>query len=193
MLRAGARVDAANSHGLTALFQAACLGHVEMIDALVSAGAAVDLGLTKTLKNGALPGLTPLMYAAMFGHPTACARLLAAGANVHARVPGLGMTAIHFAAMGGKGYGAAESAVPALVAHGADVEARLSIFPMVVSVTPLMVAAYLGNAAEVEALLACGARAGERSGRGLLVWNLTALEVARKFDREAAVAVLEDA
>ena len=193
LLRAGARVDAANSHGFTALGWAACFGDVEMINALVSAGAPVNLGLTRVNKSGGMPGMTPLMMAAMFGHPTACARLLAAGANVHARVPGLGATAIHFAATGGKGYGAAESAVPALVAHGADVEARFSLFPVFVNLTPLMTAAFLGNAAEAEALLACGARAGERSGRGLLGWNLTALETARKFDREAAVAVLEDA
>jgi ankyrin repeat protein len=57
--------------------------------------------------------------------------------------------------------------------------------------TPLHVAAFFNNAAEIEALLACDADP-RRRGR-LLLKRYTPLEFARKLGCEAAAAALEAA
>ena len=163
-----------------------------MLRLLLAHGADVDRATTQTLKSGGPPGITPLMIAALFGHAATCTRLVAARANVHAltRFP-VRMTTIHFAALQGRGCGAPTSAVPALVAAGANVNARGSIFPVMADETPLHIAAFLNNAAEIEALLACGADPHHRMR--LLLKRYTALEYARKFGCEAAAAALEAA
>eukprot|EP00966_Prymnesium_polylepis_P225494 5216294-Prymnesium_polylepis.1 len=69
------------------------------------------------------------MLAAFDGHAAMCARLLAARADVRARsrMPVM-LEPIHFAAAQGRGYGAAESTFPVLVAGGADVNAAVGVF-----------------------------------------------------------------
>ena len=134
-----------------------------------------------------------MMGAAIYGHAATCTRLVAARVNVHAltRFP-LRLAAIHFAALQGRGCGAPTSAVPALVAAGANVDdARCSVFPAMADGTPLHVAAFYNNAAEVEALLACSAD--PRRRMRFLLKRYTPLELARKLGCEAAAAALEAA
>jgi ankyrin repeat protein len=190
LLDAAADVDGRHSHGWTALFIAACFGDLATIEVLLAHGADVDRGRTRALKSGAPAGHTPLMVAAIFGHAATCTRLVAARANVHARTRfPTRWAAIHFAALQGHGCGAPKSAVPALIAAGADVNARISVLLVIAGLTPLHVAALVNNAAEVEALLACGADPRRRAR--LLCTRYTALEGARKLGNEAAAAALE--
>ena len=131
------------------------------------------------------------MLAAFLGHPDACRLLLAAGADVDAR-DAYGMTALHWAALAGKGSGASESAAPVLLEAGADVnDSGVNIFPLFASFTPLMTAAFLNNAAELEVLLALRADPSRR-GR-VLTLRGTALDIAKAHRRAAARALLEDA
>jgi hypothetical protein len=93
--------------------------------------------------------------------------------------------------MMGRGSGAPTSAVPTLVAAGANVDdARAMFFPAVADATPLHMAAFFNNAAEIEALLACGADPCRRMR--FLIKRYTALEYARKQGCEAAAVALKE-
>jgi ankyrin repeat protein len=74
LLLAGARVDAANKQGETALHKAAREGHAPVVTALLQAGARVDAADKD--------GVTALHEAAANGHAPVVAALLQAGARV---------------------------------------------------------------------------------------------------------------
>lgn len=76
-LDAGAKPDAADRYGITALLRAAGRGDLETLELLLARGAAVDKSSDQ--------GNTPLMLAAARGHPDAVSRLLEAGADPQAR------------------------------------------------------------------------------------------------------------
>jgi len=69
----GAKVDASDRNGLTALMAAASMGLAENVRALISAGANVNARDEK--------GATPLIWAAISGHPQVVEILLAHGAD----------------------------------------------------------------------------------------------------------------
>lgn len=73
LLAAGAKPDASDADGATALHWAADAGTVAAVRALLAGGAAVDA------VDG--DGATPLMYAALRGHADAATALLDAGAD----------------------------------------------------------------------------------------------------------------
>jgi ankyrin repeat protein len=77
LLKAGARVDGANSFGVTPLMRAAWQGHTAAIDALVAAGADVH--------RASNTGNTALHVASMSGHLDAAHVLLEAGARTDVR------------------------------------------------------------------------------------------------------------
>ena len=155
LLKQGAKVDAAEGDGTTALLWASYRDDLESADLLILAGAAVnaanDLGATplwaasqngsaamvrKLLKAGANPNLallageTPLMVASRAGSADVVGQLLAAGAHPNAR-GSRGQTALMWAV--------AEKhpeAVKVLLAGGADVQARSSTYNEVMAVSP---------------------------------------------------------
>jgi uncharacterized protein len=77
LLKAGARVDGANSYGMTPLMSAAWKGRTATIDALVAAGADVN--------RGDKDGDTALHLASKWGELDAARVLLEAGAKADVR------------------------------------------------------------------------------------------------------------
>lgn len=93
-----------------ALALAAELGHTEIVEALIAAGAEVNQGDSE--------GWTPLMAAAGGGHTAIVEKLLAAGANVNAQTV-FGLTPLMAAAAKGQ-----TATVKQLIAAGADLNAK---------------------------------------------------------------------
>jgi uncharacterized protein len=135
-------VNEPQGDGTTALLWAAYNDDAEMADALIRAGAKLQL-LTRT---GAL---TPLMVAASNGSAAVVQTLLAAGADPNLRATD-GSTALMTAA----GSGSVE-AVKALLDHGADVNAQETAR----GETALMFAAAANRAPVVSLLIKRGANA----------------------------------
>ncbi|HLI84048.1 MAG TPA: ankyrin repeat domain-containing protein [Bryobacteraceae bacterium] len=114
LLRAGAKVDAANRYGVTPLYLACVNGSAPMIERLLQAGAGPNAVWTE--------GETPLMTVARTGSVAAARVLLAHGAKVNASEPVHGQTPLMWAA--GESH---PDMVRELIAHGADVNARSAI------------------------------------------------------------------
>ena len=113
LLAKGAKVNAADKAGTTALMDAARLGYADTARLLIQHGAKVNAAA-----KGSLAGITALMFAAMYGH-TATVRLLTQhGANVNAATRD-GITALMLAAMDGH-----TDTARLLIAHGAKVNAK---------------------------------------------------------------------
>ena len=100
-------IDAQNQHGSTALQWAAFHGNLEMVDALVSSGADIDLGNKL--------GYTPLMLSVMKKHEGVAIYLIRARADVNAKTLDVQSTALHYASWHG-----AYDVVEALIEYGAD-------------------------------------------------------------------------
>jgi ankyrin repeat protein len=114
LIRAGAKVSAANRYGITPLALAAINGNAPMIETLLKAGADPNT----TLREGD----TVLMRAARTGRPAAMQALLAHGADVNAREGWQGQTALMWAAAANH-----PEAVQTLVEWGADLDARAKL------------------------------------------------------------------
>ena len=160
-------VNARLASGETPLMAALYRGHRDFVDALVEAGAALDvfaaaaLGRTDVLeqliagdpslvRTHAYDGWTPLHLAAFFGQRAAVERLIAAGADLDAiSTNALRNTAVH-AAIAGKHVEVALL----LIGAGADVTIADSG-----GHTPFHIAAEEGFVPVVKALLARGADA----------------------------------
>jgi len=112
-LAGGARVDARDGTGRSALGLAARSGDAAMVAALLDAGAPVDVPDPI--------GFTPLMEAARDGKLEAARLLLERGADVRRRAAanGLELTALHLATASGQ-----RELVELLVSRGADINAR---------------------------------------------------------------------
>jgi ankyrin repeat protein len=108
---------AINSHaedGFTALGLAVFFGHPETVNALLAAGADVNLASRESMK------VTPLASASAAGQIEIARALLAQGANVNARGAG-DFTALHESAASGR-----MEFAKLLLDHGADVNAKTS-------------------------------------------------------------------
>jgi len=101
-----------SSDGWTPLHLAAFFGHPELANALIDAGADVDVRSTNAMKN------TPLHAAVAGGHSTCVETLLKRGADANATQHG-GWAALHGAAQSGN-----RAMVELLLANGAHVNAR---------------------------------------------------------------------
>ncbi|HEY2382215.1 MAG TPA: ankyrin repeat domain-containing protein [Terriglobia bacterium] len=118
LIRAGAKVKAANRYGVTPISLAATNGNAALVEALLKAGADA---------NSALPeGETVLMTAARTGNAGVVNALIAHGAEVNAKETWQDETALMWAA--GENHAAA---VQALVAAGAamNVHSKVLSFP----------------------------------------------------------------
>jgi ankyrin repeat protein len=107
LLKAGAKVDAKNSFGDTAIMVAALNGHIELVKKLQARGADINPR-----------GWTPLAYAASNGKTDVVQYLLGVGADINARSPN-GTTPLMMAVRGGH-----EATVDLLLAKGADPNLR---------------------------------------------------------------------
>ena len=151
LVRAGAEVDALTASAETPLHAAArSTDNPAMIVALVEAGAELDVWSRAVHSTH---GYTPLHKAVERNrNPAVTAALIEAGANIHARQED-GPTPLHDAR--------SPEAVALLLEAGADIEARANYSrwpgPYGYGMTPLHVAALLGNAAVFMALLDAGA------------------------------------
>lgn len=142
LIEAGADFRASLPSGFTPLLFAAREGRMEVVDVLLAAGADVNEPLVPQTKTGGkspLPGTSPLVMAVENGHFELAARLLQAGADSNDQRSGF--TALHTLTWvrkpnrgdgddgipppEGSGKLTSLELVKALVAHGADVNARL--------------------------------------------------------------------
>jgi ankyrin repeat protein len=139
LIAAGARVETANRYGVTPLALAATNGSGPMVEMLLESGASPD-----TAGPG---GDTPLMLAARTGLVDALQPLLDAQAVVDATESWREQTALMWAAAENN-----VEAVNALVAAGADIEARSRG-----QLNPLLLAVREGHIDTVGALLRAGA------------------------------------
>ena len=116
LLRAGAKVDLQNLHGMTALMNAAMRGYNKIAKVLITEGGA-DV---KARDRG---GVTSLHKAAFKGHVDVMETLIAAGADVNARRDD-GITPMMLAESVKR-----TDAVQVLLKHGAKQEKRKMIKP----------------------------------------------------------------
>ena len=155
LLDGGARADAADVDGTTALHWASYRDDTRGAELLIQAGAdvnaATDLGVTplwlacengnaamvrRLLRAGADPnqalllGETPVMVAARGGNPQVVELLAAGGGDVNARAA-RGQTALMWAASRQQA-----AALEVLLVHGADVHARSDVWSQVMAVPP---------------------------------------------------------
>ncbi|MEX2262689.1 MAG: ankyrin repeat domain-containing protein [Bryobacteraceae bacterium] len=138
LIRAGAKVQAANRYGVTPLSLACTNGNGVMVEMLLKAGAD---------PNAELPGgETALMTAARTGKVEAVKALLSHGADVHAKGGLRGQTALMWAAAEGN-----VEVVEALIEAGADFRTSLNS-----GFTPLLFAVREGRTGAVQTLLKAG-------------------------------------
>ena len=117
LIRAGARVAAANRDGATPMQLAALNGSAAMLDRLIAAGGDPNAPVSRFAD-------TPLMMAARTGKTDAIEVLLNHGAAINARETWGGTTPLMFAASEHHA-----GAVKLLIARGADVNARSYFVP----------------------------------------------------------------
>jgi ankyrin repeat protein len=143
LIRAGAKVNAANRYGATPLWLAAVSGNAAMLQLLLEAGADANAANAD--------GETALMAAARSGRAPAVRALLDRGARVDVKEGWRGQTPLMWAAAEGHA-----AVIQLLVERGADLKARSSG-----GFTPLLFAAREGRLASVDALLRAGADVNE--------------------------------
>ena len=167
LLAAGAKVDARNDRGLTALQIAAKHGHVPIVKQLLAAGASwqelmytaveedhhpiVDTliaGGANVNTNAGPFGEASLYAAARAGHSMMVDRLIKAGADINASLPGSKNTALHVAAREDH-----YKVVDRLIKAGANVNAQSAGSRH----TALYVAAERGHCDLVKRLIEAGA------------------------------------
>jgi len=176
LIRAGARVNAANDLGATPLWAAAQNGSEAMVRTLLAAGANPNAPL--------LAGETPLMVAARAGKPRVVEQLIAKGADVNARAARK-QTALMWAASQQH-----PDVVKVLLAHGADVSLRSETWSQMMAVPPhgylpynkqipagnetaLLFAARVGGLASAQLLVASGANVNDADA-----WGVSAVTLA---------------
>ena len=177
LIRAGAKVNAANDLGVTPLWTASQNGSAAMVRKLLEAGANPNAGL--------LAGETPLMVASRSGYPEVVEQLLAKGANVNAHAHAA-QTALMWAVSQKH-----PDVVKVLLAHGADIQARSDVWSEVMAVPPhgylaynkaiphgddtaLMFAARVGDLASAKLLVAAGANVNDADAWGVSATTLAA-------------------
>jgi ankyrin repeat protein len=172
LIKAGAKVQAANRYGATPLWLAAVNGNAEIVDKLLAGGADPNTTMAA--------GDTVLMTAARTGNLAVVRALLRSGAEVNAKETWKGQTALMWAAASNNA-----AVVEALVEAGADVQARTKYKPPFVTrggglraaersadvtrqagFTALMFAVRAGAIESVKVLLSSGATVDDRLSDG---------------------------
>ena len=154
LLGAGARLDARNQHGETALCEAARRGHAALVQLLIEAGADIQVRGPGRGGGADQPFWTPLMLAAIRGHVEVVRSLLDAGADVNARSREDGTALIEAASRH-------HEVVRLLLAAGADVDAADDQ-----GTTALHAATSYDEKGTVELLLSRGAAIDPRDQQG---------------------------
>ncbi len=167
LLRAGADPDAAGEEGSTPLVIAAENGHLPCVSLLLEGGATVD--------RVNEVGTSPLTAAIEHGHVDVAAKLIDAGAVVEPDSPRATLTPLLLALARDD-----RAMVELLVERGADVARARRVDSTVladqgfdieggmqIEITPLMLAAFLGNRALGEVLVERGADPRARNHQGL--------------------------
>ena len=152
LLRQGESVNAATTaSGVTPLILAASVGHEQIVEALLDAGAAVD--------TADRTGGTALLYASSKGYAGIVGTLLQRGADVNLKSPKnyLDSTALTLAA--GNGHAAV---LELLLKAGAEMDWRTEQDGL----SALMLAAELGQGNSVRRLLSAGANPELRDRKG---------------------------
>jgi uncharacterized protein len=203
-LKSGARTDAKDAEGITALMYASEQGHSNVVEFLLKNGANPSLqepgaGMTALMVSSAEGhvevvrlllqakadvnakdsnlGATALLGAAEYGHIDVIKALIEAGADVNAKSK-LNRTALMLSAVNGH-----TSTVNALLAAGADINCKDTKF----GTTPLMGAAVSGHMEILKALINKGAKLDEVSINGM-----TALDMAKARGRTEVVQILQE-
>lgn len=154
ILGAGNDPDADLGGGYTALHRAAARNQSEIVDALLAAGAALELRAD---------GYTPLMFAAIHGDARMVTALLEAGADPHAPfMPFFGARPIHLSAEFGN-----VDALDAFLAWGIDLEIMDND-----GGSPLLCAGYGGQMSTTQHLIALGADLTVRDNSGFTARGL---------------------
>ncbi len=110
LLKEGADVNAADTHGRTALLEASWAGHLDVVKLLIEKGADVNAA--------DITGYSPLMRASEEGHSDIASALIKAGAETNARGKVRGTTPLMLAAENGH-----VKVIDLLLANGAKVNA----------------------------------------------------------------------
>jgi ankyrin repeat protein len=177
LLKAGARVNAANDLGATPLWLASQNGSEIMTRRLLDAGANPNLAL--------LSGETPLMVAARTGNPSVARMLLEKGANINARAT-RDQTALMWAVAQKH-----PEVVQVLLANRADIHARTATWTDVEAVPPhgylghnkdvphghdtaLMFASLVGDLPSAKLLVAAGANVNDADAWGISATTMAA-------------------
>ena len=170
LLGSGVDVDQQNLYGWTALLQASCYGHHEVVYTLLQHHANINLCNSWVT--------SPLVAAAQGGFSTVVQVLLEKGAEVMSGDEVLSPTPLMVAAQCGH-----ESIVSQLLSHGSNVNARLQA----IGWTPLMLAARNNHLGVVQVLLRHG---GMREMRD--VNNKRAIDIASSLGHKSIVNHLSE-
>jgi ankyrin repeat protein len=197
LIRAGARVDAANDLGVTPILMASASGNGPIVQRLLAAGASARAALES--------GETALMLATRAGTAAAVAALLDRGADVNAREGTRGQTALMWAVANKH-----SDITRLLISRGADVRARSQVRRRAYIMggnrsagsasrdtpiaeideggsTPLLFAARSGDLDSARLLIAAGASASDTAADGN-----TALVIAAHSGHGSLAALLLD-
>jgi ankyrin repeat protein len=162
--------------GQTPLHWASEKGHIEIVRALLEAGAGVDV------RKYDEDGLSPISYACKGKHFEVFRALVEAGGDVN-KLDSRGRTALHHASL----YGLTEGVRYLCVERGADVNKSTTGG---VGHTPLTLASWMGHVEAARVLLEAGADVNKRTTGGD---GHTPLTVASMNGRVEAVRVLLEA
>ncbi len=163
LLRAGAKVDAADDYGVTPLARACENTSEAMVARLLDAGANPNAAQKS--------GLTPLMIASRTGNVKVVKALIAKGANVNATTEEANATALMWAlAMGHSAI------ITTLIESGADVRTSTAK-----GFTPLMFAARNGDIDVARVLIAKGAGVNDLASDGTHVLPFAILSGQDEF------------
>lgn len=171
----GANVNVARENGQTSLMIASQLGNATMVQALIDAGASLNIETRKS-------GLTALKLSARQGHRTVVDILLNAGAEIDHRGANnqghafAGASALTHAAAKGR-----SAMVTHLISRGANPNLENYM-----SLTPIMYAAGEGKFESVKALLQAGVLADHASSLGLT----SLMAAAQEYGKWKLVAYL---
>lgn len=165
LIKAGARLDAKNDSGQTALMKAASLGLTDVAKTLIASGAKLDLRDED--------GCTALMIAAAEGQQDVARSLIRAGANVNV-LNEAGISALEFAAWNGHA-----GIVEMLNCAGAKGGGKK---------IDLLLAIYQGDYQRVWELIRSGADAGFRDPLGTTTLMLAACDARMSYGYESLIS-----
>ncbi|CAF4113390.1 unnamed protein product, partial [Rotaria magnacalcarata] len=165
LIEKGAHVSVQNRFGVSPLLLCAEVGNFELVQALVQAGADVNLAPQGVLaEDNYLAGQTPLFGAAKKGHVEICEYLIQNGADVNA-ITMTGVTSLYTAAEEGH-----LDVVEVLIRHGADVnrspKGQVARDLHIENQTPLLMACTKNHETIIRHLIESGANVNLTSERG---------------------------